>query len=141
MMETIALILAAFLTSTLSAIIGMGGGITLLAIMAIIMPDGYLVVAYHGIIQLVSNVTRLTVYRQHIEFKILKQYFYGIIPGLILAGAAIYALTEFYDVSSASEIKIDFLKPLIGLYIVWFLYFRKKGKAISENAFFFNGWT
>jgi len=139
MMETIALILAAFLTSTLSAIIGMGGGITLLAIMAIIMPDGYLVVAYHGIIQLVSNVTRLTVYRQHIEYKILKQYFYGIIPGLILAGAAIYALTEFYDVSSASEIKIDFLKPLIGLYIVWFLYVRKKGKAISENAFFLMG--
>ena len=60
MIESIILIIAAFLTATLSAIIGMGGGITLLGIMAIIMPDGYLVVAYHGVIQLVSNVTRTT---------------------------------------------------------------------------------
>ena len=70
MFESFALIVAAFLTSMLSAIIGMGGGITLLGVMAIIMPEGYLVVAYHGIIQLVSNVTRLTVYRQHIDTKI-----------------------------------------------------------------------
>ena len=66
-MESIVLIIAAFLTSALSAIIGMGGGITLLGIMAIIMPTAYLVVAYHGVIQLVSNVTRTTVYRHHIS--------------------------------------------------------------------------
>ena len=66
-MESIVLIIAAFLTSMLSAIIGMGGGITLLGVMAIVMPTGYLVVAYHGIIQLVSNITRTTVYREHID--------------------------------------------------------------------------
>ena len=90
MFESFALIVAAFLTSMLSAIIGMGGGITLLGVMAIIMPEGYLVVAYHGIIQLVSNVTRLTVYRQHIDTKIVKKYFLGIIPGLIFAALIIY---------------------------------------------------
>ena len=61
-MESFILIIAAFITSVLSAIIGMGGGITLLGIMAIIMPSGYLVVAYHGVIQLVSNITRTVVY-------------------------------------------------------------------------------
>ena len=139
MMESVTLILAAFLTSMLSAIIGMGGGVTLLGIMAIIMPEGYLVVAYHGIIQLVSNVTRATVYREHIERKIFNQYFFGIIPGLCIAAMIIYALTELYNVSSANQIKFDYLKPLIGLYIIWFLYIRKKDKTVSETAFLWLG--
>ena len=46
MTETIILIIAAFVTSMISAVIGMGGGVTLLGIMAIIIPEGYLVVAY-----------------------------------------------------------------------------------------------
>ena len=61
MIESLILILAAFLTSMLSAIIGMGGGVTLLGIMAVMIPEGYMVVALHGIIQLVSNVTRTVV--------------------------------------------------------------------------------
>ena len=57
-MESVILIVAAFFTSSISAVIGMGGGIILLGIMAIIIPEGYVVVALHGIIQLISNVTR-----------------------------------------------------------------------------------
>ena len=139
MFESFALIIAAFLTSMLSAIIGMGGGITLLGVMAIIMPEGYLVVAYHGIIQLVSNVTRLTVYRQHIDTKIVKKYFSGIIPGLILAALIIYFLMQFYKVSSADQIQIDYLKPLIGIYIIWFLYLKKKKKIQSDRIFLLMG--
>ena len=60
MVETIILIIVAFITSIISAIIGMGGGVTLLGIMAIIIPEGHMVVALHGIIQLVSNITRTT---------------------------------------------------------------------------------
>ena len=135
MLESITLIVAAFLTSILSAIIGMGGGITLLGIMAIILPEGYLVVAYHGMVQLVSNVTRTTVFKDHISWDILKRFFNGIVPGLILAAVIIYVLMQYYEVSSASQIKIDFLKPLIGVYIIWFLYIRKKGKQVSDKAF------
>ena len=93
MMESVTLILAAFLTSTLSAVIGMGGGVTLLAIMAMVMPDGYLVVAYHGIIQLVSNVTRTTVYRNEINFPLLARFSKGIIPGLFAAAGIVYGLS------------------------------------------------
>ena len=56
-METIVLIIAAFITSAISAVIGMGGGIILLGIMAIMIPEGYMVIALHGIIQLFSNTT------------------------------------------------------------------------------------
>ena len=65
------LILSAFITSSISAVLGMGGGIILLGIMAIIIPDGYVVIALHGMVQLVSNVTRSFVFRKHIKKKII----------------------------------------------------------------------
>ena len=139
MVEILTLIVAAFLTSTLSAVIGMGGGVTLLAIMALVIPDGYLVVAYHGIIQLVSNFTRTTVYREQIDWPVLVRFAKGIIPGLFFAAGIVYGLIQLFNVSSASELKIDFLKPLIGIYIIWFLYLRKK-KPISDKSFLWMGW-
>jgi len=81
MTETIILIIAAFATSMISAVIGMGGGITLLGIMALLIPEGYMVVALHGVIQLVSNTTRTTVFRAHIYRPIIRQFTPGIILG------------------------------------------------------------
>ena len=61
-MENFILITAALFTSTLSAMIGMGGGIVLLGLMAILMPQGYLVIALHGMIQLIGNGTGSVAY-------------------------------------------------------------------------------
>ena len=66
-MELIILIFAAFITSSISAVLGMGGGIILLGIMAILIPEGYMVIALHGVIQLVSNTTRTYVFRNHLK--------------------------------------------------------------------------
>ena len=65
--EILILILSAFLTSSISAVIGMGGGIILLGIMAIIIPEGYKVIALHGMVQLFSNTTRAYVFKKHIK--------------------------------------------------------------------------
>ena len=54
-MEITVLILAAFITSSISAVLGMGGGIILLGIMAIIIPEGYMVIALHGICLLYTS--------------------------------------------------------------------------------------
>ena len=139
MIETIILILAAFATSILSAVIGMGGGITLLGIMAILIPEGYMVVALHGVIQLVSNGTRTAVYRQHLHRPIIRQFSMGIIPGLGCAALIVFGLIQYFEITSASEFKVDFLKPLIGIYILWFLYLRKKTKLTSDRLFFWMG--
>ena len=72
-METVILIVAAFITSSISAVLGMGGGIILLGIMALIIPEGYIVVALHGIVQLISNLTRTFVFRNHIRKDIIKR--------------------------------------------------------------------
>ena len=120
-MDTLTLILAAFITSSISAVLGMGGGIILLGIMAIIIPEGYTVVALHGIIQLVSNITRSYVFRNHIKKDIIRQYLPGAVLGLSLSALIILILITLFQVESAKEIKIDFIKPLIGIFIIWFL--------------------
>jgi len=70
---------------------------------------------------------------------ILKKFFIGIIPGLIFAVLIIIGLINFFDFQSASEFKIDFLKPLIGIYIIWFLYLKRKKKIQSDRIFLLMG--
>ena len=135
-MDTLILIIAAFITSSISAVLGMGGGIILLGIMAIMIPEGYAVVALHGIIQLVSNFTRSFVFRQHIKKDIIRQYIPGAILGLCLSALIIFILITLFQVDSAKEIKIDFLKPLIGIFILWFLFGRRPQPKDDHPNFF-----
>ena len=113
--------------------IGMGGGIILLGIMAVIIPEGYMVIALHGIIQLVSNTTRSYVFRNYLKISLIKQFSLGAIVGLFVSGIIIVILIQIFQVSSANEIKVEFLKPIIGIFIIWYLFFKsKKGKQIKS---------
>ena len=135
-MESIILIVAAFITSSISAILGMGGGIILLGIMALIIPEGYLVIALHGIIQLVSNSTRSFVFRKDLKRDIISQYFLGALIGMFLSGLIIFVLIRLFQVDSANEIKVEFLKPLIGVFILWYLFLRSPKKEKSVESYF-----
>ena len=134
-METFILIIAAFITSSISAVLGMGGGIILLGIMAIIIPEGYMVIALHGIIQLVSNTTRTFVFREHLKKNILKEFGMGAIIGLLASGLIIFALVQLFNVESANQIKVDFLKPLIGLFIIWYLFLKGAKREKYSKSF------
>ena len=46
---------------------------------------------------------------------------------------------HFYSVSSANQIKFDYLKPIIGLYILWYLYLRGSKKERKNKLFIFVG--
>ena len=134
-MELIILIISAFITSSISAVLGMGGGIILLGIMAIIIPNGYMVIALHGIIQLISNTTRTFVFRKHLKIKLIKEFLIGAIIGAGLSATIIFLLIKFFEVSSASEIKVDFLKPLIGIFIIWYLFLKGPKKEKESKSF------
>lgn len=112
----------------------MGGGIILLGIMAILIPEGYMVIALHGIIQLFSNTTRTWIFRKHIKKQLIKEFSLGSFLGLLLSSGLIYLLITLFEVKSANQIKVDFLKPLIGFFILWYLYLKpyKKQKTISS---------
>jgi len=103
----------------------MGGGIILLGIMAIMIPEGSAVVDLQGIIQLVSNFTRSFVFRHHVKKDIIGQYLKRAILGLSLSAFIIFILITLFQVESAKEINIDFLKPLIGIFVLWFLFGRR----------------
>ena len=133
-MELTILIIAAFITSSISAVLGMGGGIILLGIMAILIPEGYMVIALHGIIQLVSNTTRTYVFKKHLKKDLVKEFSIGVFFGVMLSAAIIIILIQLFQVSSANEIKVEILKPLIGLFIIWYLFLKgpKKEKQIAS---------
>tara|TARA_B100001750_G_C15495638_1_gene593971 strand:+ start:182 stop:955 length:774 start_codon:yes stop_codon:yes gene_type:complete len=128
--QLIILIISALITSSISAVLGMGGGIILLGIMAIIIPEGYMVIALHGMIQLFSNTTRTYLFRKHIKQNIIKEFTVGSLIGACISAVIIFLLIQFYEVNSANEIKVDFLKPIIGVFIIWYLFLKgpKKGK-------------
>ena len=84
--------------------IGMGGGIILLGIMAVIIPEGYMVIALHGIIQLVSNTTRSYIFRNHLKTSLIKQFSLGAMVGLFIAGIIIVILIQIFQVVLTKKI-------------------------------------
>ncbi len=114
----------------------MAGGLILLGIMAIMIPEGYVVVALHGVVQLISNLTRSFVFRSHIRRDIISQYFPGAVAGLLAASSIIFSLIHFFSLNSAADLKVDFLKTFIGIFILWFL-FGKRHQVTSDSPHFF----
>ena len=133
--EIILLIIAAFITSAISSVLGMGGGIILLGIMAIIIPEGYMVIALHGMIQLFSNSTRTYIFREHVKTKLIKQFFIGALIGVAISILIIMILISLFKITSASEMKVDILKPFIGIFIIWYLFLKPPKKERNINSF------
>ena len=78
-----ALAAAAFLTSILSAVVGMAGGITLLGVMLLFL-DPLDAIPLHGIVQLVSNGSRTWVQREHVVRPIVIRYAIPLLPAAAL---------------------------------------------------------
>ena len=83
----------AFATAILSAIVGMAGGITLLAAMLLFLPP-LAAIPLHGVIQLFSNGTRTFVQRRHVEWKIVGRYALLLLPMGVLGIQVAQALPE-----------------------------------------------
>ncbi|QQR91405.1 MAG: sulfite exporter TauE/SafE family protein [Myxococcales bacterium] len=113
------LAIAALLTSALSAVLGMGGGLTLVGVMTVLLPAKD-VVPLHGAVQLISNFTRVMVFLRHVYWKIFFIYAPSLIPGITLAA---------YLWSGS---KLDGLKPFIGLFILAFLYWRHHKRKFKQ---------
>lgn len=83
----------AFFTSAFNATFGLGGGVTLLAVMAQVLPVPALV-PIHGTAQLGSNVSRAVVYRQSIEWRAVATMSLGAVVGIVLGGSLVVSLPE-----------------------------------------------
>ena len=70
---------AAFATSTLSGMLGLAGGMTLLAVL-LLFYDPLVAIPLHGVIQLVSNASRAWIQREHVEREIALWYALPLLP-------------------------------------------------------------
>jgi uncharacterized membrane protein YfcA len=73
------LAVAAFATSMLSGMLGLAGGMTLLAIL-LLFYDPLVAIPLHGAIQLVSNASRTWIQRSHVERSIVGWYSLLLLP-------------------------------------------------------------
>ncbi len=85
------LIFSSFFTSFISAAIGLGGGVALLAIIAQILPAAD-IVPVHGIAQLGSNISRSTLMRKHIDFKVIGYFLIGSLLGAFAGGSLVVSI-------------------------------------------------
>lgn len=78
------LFLLAVSTSIVSAVVGMAGGIILLSVLSVFFPFSF-VIPVHGIVQLVSNLSRAVLLRTYIHRKIFIYFLLGVPFGTLLA--------------------------------------------------------
>lgn len=80
-----------FLGSFLTASLGIGGGVLVLATMAQILPPAVLI-PIHGVVQLGSNVGRALLMRQHILHRIIPAFLAGTLLGAALGAKLVISL-------------------------------------------------
>jgi len=106
------LIVMSFLTSALTAAVGLGGGVALIAVMATVMPASALV-PVQGVVQLGSNAGRMLVQLKHVDWLIALWFAFGAVFGAAIGGAI------------AVELPAAALRAGIGLFVLWVVW----GKA------------
>jgi len=115
---TATLVAVSFFTSALTAAVGLGGGVALIAVMAALMPPAALV-PVHGVVQLGSNAGRALVQLRHVDWLIALWFAAGAVFGAAIGGAI------------AVELPGAILKAGIGVFVLWVVWGRKPkfGKA------------
>lgn len=102
------LIAAALVASIISGIVGMGGGVLLLAVMASLL-EPVVVVPVHGVVQLVSNGTRAFRLLGQVDWRFFALY----VPGL---GLGAWMGIQLYTGGGVS-----WFKPVVGAFVLAFL--------------------
>ncbi len=92
-------------TSMLTAMLGLGGGMVLLAVMGAVLPVATLI-PVHGVVQLGSNAGRALVHARRLSWPLAGVFFVGSILGALAGGQLLVALPD------------GLLKAFMGLFIL-----------------------
>lgn len=126
-MDGLILILAlgAYLTSTVSGVIGMAGGTMLLGIMMVAGLDPVVAVPIHAVVQLVSNATRVQAFLQHVRW------------GPFLTVALVASPGPVLGLWLVKQLDADAIRLLMGCVILYATWAPKWGlKDLSERVAF-----
>ncbi len=107
--QLVLLLTTSFIASLITAAMGIGGGLLLLAVSATTVPAAALI-PVHGLVQLGSNANRAILTRRHLSPGILGNFGFGALAGTLLASVFVIQL----PVNT-----IQFTVALFILYLVW----------------------
>ncbi len=109
----LALILTAALTSAVTAAMGAGGGVMLLAVMALVMPAAA-IIPVHGMVQLGSNANRVLLTWRDVNWRVIAWFAPGVILGAYAASLLLVRLPlELVQLSIAAFILVLCWGPAI----------------------------
>ncbi|SMF46698.1 Sulfite exporter TauE/SafE [Tistlia consotensis] len=100
------LAVVSFFTSGMTAAMGLGGGVALLAVMASVLPPAALI-PVHGVIQLGSNVGRAVVQRRYVVWTLVLPFVIGSLIGAFVGGQTVVTLPGWL------------LKSVVGLFVLY----------------------
>lgn len=103
------LIVTSFFASFLTAAAGIGGGVLMLAVMMTFFPPAILI-PIHGLVQMGSNVFRMSLMHVHIDRSIIIPFFIGSLIAAAVGSQVVVALDE-------KVLKLTL--ALFVLYLVW----------------------
>ena len=111
-----------FIGSFISTAAGIGGGVTMLAVMAQVMPPLALI-PVHGMVQLGSNISRMTVMFKHIDWRFLGWFFLGGLMGAAIGVGVVTALPTMV------------LQLVLGIFILYSIWgpMPERGKASKQG--------
>jgi len=118
-MDIIVLGIISLFTSLIAAVVGVGGGLMLIAILPSFLPI-QAVVPIHGLTQLSSNISRAYFGFKDIQFEVVPKFLIGSVFGV---GIIIFIL---------DMISIEYIPLFIGIYILLSLWSRSFNEKIKK---------
>lgn len=122
------LVFASFFTSALTAALGLGGGVAMLAIMGSGLPVASLM-PVHGIVQLGSNFGRTVIQNRFVTWRLVGWFFIGSVIGIIIGTPVAVMIPE-----AAAKV-------VLALFILWSVHGRKPKPENVSRLFFVAGGT
>ena len=118
------IIFVSFISSFISSIVGFGGGMLLLGVLALHLPVST-AIPLHAVIQLGSNLNRLFFFRFKVKWNIFLPFALGCLIGIPVGGFFFYSINE------------NFLKILVAFFITFNVI--KKLPTLNKNKMFLTG--
>jgi uncharacterized protein len=113
-----------FLTSTIAAIVGLGGGMMLIAILPSFLPINALI-PVHGLTQMTSNLSRAVFGYKDVQYEVIPKFLLGSFLGI-----GIFA-------SILNFISLEYVPLFIGVYILFSLWSEKFNEKIKRYESYF----
>ncbi|MFA7571078.1 MAG: sulfite exporter TauE/SafE family protein [Sulfurimonadaceae bacterium] len=124
MLLELTLFLIAFITSTIAGVVGIGGGMMLIAILPSFLPLNALI-PVHGLTQMSSNVSRAFFGYKEVQYQVIPKFLIGSFLGIALFASIL------------SFISLEYVPLFIGVYILLSLWSEKFNEKIKRYESYF----